>query len=402
MNIPTRRKRIRKRLQNLDEIQTRQERCFACRRPRNVCHCELIPEIKNKTHIIIAQHFGERSHPFNTARIVRQALTNSTYFSDYPENICRNSHSIPIGTGLLYPSKFATDLANVSVQERPRQLLVLDGTWNHAKQMYRSWPLLQQLPHFKLSPDAPGNYRIRLEPNEYSLSTLEAVVAALKHLEPGIMGLDDLVGVFETMVDRQLAHPLANYSGSSKTRPHKINVPSKIKDPESNLVVAYGEAEPLRRGSPKKSNRPPVFWVAKRINTGEIFQHAIQTDRPITDELLSYFQLKRSNFEKSVNTAQFRRMWNRFARPNDTLVVYNQNALKLLASTGIYHKDCINIRSIDLGPTNRNLTLEQYFCKHSIKRCEPQFPGRPGRRLANLITLIRYFQNQVNNGNDAT
>ena len=37
------------------------------------CFCEAIPQIDNRTDVLILQHVGERFHPFNTARIVQKS-----------------------------------------------------------------------------------------------------------------------------------------------------------------------------------------------------------------------------------------------------------------------------------------------------------------------------------------
>ena len=151
-------------------------------RPKKVCHCDLIPSVDNKTEIVIAQHIRERGHPFNTARIVADALVNSQIVVDYAENFCRHSNLIDEDTGILFPSQNALDLCHVEKELLPKRLLLLDGTWNQAKRMYRKWPAIHSLRHYKISPPNPGQYRIRLEPDDSSLSTIEATVMALKSL----------------------------------------------------------------------------------------------------------------------------------------------------------------------------------------------------------------------------
>ena len=109
--------------------------------------------------------------------------------------------------GVLYPGTDATLLGELPEDQRPDQLLILDGTWHHAKTMMRDIPLLQSLPHYRLAPAEPSCYRIRREPNPLALSTVEATIAALRVLEPDTPGLDRLLAAFVAMIDHQLGHP---------------------------------------------------------------------------------------------------------------------------------------------------------------------------------------------------
>ncbi|MGC3971349.1 MAG: tRNA-uridine aminocarboxypropyltransferase [Pirellulales bacterium] len=181
-------------------------RCFHCFRPRNDCYCATVPTVANRTPVLLVQHRRERRHPFNTARIVRMALENAEAVVG---DVARIAASLVLrpGAGLLYPGDDAKPLGNLAPHELPRQLVVLDGTWHHTKTMLRDIPALARLPRHALSPTEGSRYRIRREPTAAALSTLEAVVDALRVLEPETAGLDELLAAFVGMIDRQLLHP---------------------------------------------------------------------------------------------------------------------------------------------------------------------------------------------------
>ena len=162
-------------------------RCYRCYRPQTICFCKHIPTINNQTHVLILQHMRERFHPFNTARICKQALVNSTLLADHNAELGEKLASFPLqkDVGLLYPSPNGRLLSDLAPDDRPKQLVVIDGTWHHAKTLVRDIPALAELPRFQILPAQPGRYRIRKEPDATSLSTLEAIVAALDALEPG-------------------------------------------------------------------------------------------------------------------------------------------------------------------------------------------------------------------------
>jgi DTW domain-containing protein YfiP len=179
-------------------------RCYGCFRPAAQCICGAIPRIENRTDVLILQHRRERFHRFNTARIVHRALRHSQLLIDRVPGIARRLELKP-GAGLLYPSPAARLISEVPPEERPRQLVIVDGTWHQAKTLVRDIPALQRLPQYRLDPAAPSRFRIRREPHASALSTVEATVAALRVLEPETAGLDGLLAAFEAMVEAQLA-----------------------------------------------------------------------------------------------------------------------------------------------------------------------------------------------------
>ena len=109
------------------------------------------------------------------------------------------------GAALLFPGPSAIDLAELPPDQRPDPLVVVDGTWPNARRIVRLNPWLSELPRVALSPSAPGNYRIRQARRpEVQLSTVEAIVAALRLLEPDNEEPLQLLQAFDTMIDRQI------------------------------------------------------------------------------------------------------------------------------------------------------------------------------------------------------
>ena len=79
-------------------------------------------------------------------------------------------------------------------------------SWFHAKKIYNAHHWLRELPHVRLTPSDPSRYRIRPEPDERYVATVEALVYALRIIEPQTRGLDGLLRSFSVMVDRQAAY----------------------------------------------------------------------------------------------------------------------------------------------------------------------------------------------------
>jgi hypothetical protein len=181
--------------------------CYRCFRPRVTCICDSIEPVANRTGVVILQHPRERFHPIGTARIAALGLENVRVEICPPwKDGGALRSSLPPATALLYPVSGARELAALAAEERPRNLIVLDGTWFLAKKIYDAHPWLHELPHVALSAGEPSAYRIRRQPKDGYVATLEAIVCALGILEPATLGLDRLSRAFSAMIARQAAY----------------------------------------------------------------------------------------------------------------------------------------------------------------------------------------------------
>jgi DTW domain-containing protein YfiP len=170
------------------------------------CLCASVERVANRTGLIVLQHPHERFHPIGSARIATLGFETIRVepcapWSDHAAVGAR----LPEGAALLYPAAGARALEALPAAEHPRHLVVLDGTWSHAKKIYDAHEWLRRLPHVRLAPRLPSRYRIRRQPKRDCLATLEAIVVALRILEPETTGLDRLLGCFAAMIDRQAA-----------------------------------------------------------------------------------------------------------------------------------------------------------------------------------------------------
>ncbi|KAM0832547.1 hypothetical protein ACQ4PT_064839 [Festuca glaucescens] len=109
------------------------------------------------------------------------------------------SITIPPHSALLFPCQRAVSIDASDCQVK--HLIVLDGTWAKAQRMYHENPWLQLLPHVMLDSDRVSLYsEVRHEPKAGCLSTIESIVVAMKKLGEDEEGLDDVLGVFESMI----------------------------------------------------------------------------------------------------------------------------------------------------------------------------------------------------------
>jgi DTW domain-containing protein YfiP len=348
--------------------------------------------------VLILQHRRERFHPFNTARIVHQSLERCRLLVDHTRELARQFAAIALSkhVGLLYPGNEAPLLAELPPSERPDQLVVLDGTWHHAKSLLRDIPDLQTLPRYRLAPTSPGRYRIRREPNEHALSTLEATVAALSALEPETLGLDRLSRAFDQMIDGQIRRSKSNWRQNRRRRRGASNVPRCLLGELSNIVVAYAEHQ--RGGSRTHGrsckNAAPIYWVAERLESGETFRCAIESAPIHDDEFLARLRLSAEEFYHAVPLDTFRERWKAFLRPHDRVAVYHPSTARLLNNIEADFVPWLILKSINFDPEGGRGTLDQFLRLRGIET-QPSSDSRASERLANAIALIQYLNSPI-------
>jgi DTW domain-containing protein YfiP len=221
--------------------------CYRCDKPMSTCVCARIPRVFNTTQVLVLQHPRERAHPIGTARFAKLGLAYSRVEVAWDAAAIEDEPPawLPPGAALLYPSPSAADLSTMAADELPQSLVVLDGTWHTARSLFRDKRWLQRLPQVRLSPTAPSRYRIRREPQEDYVSTIEAIVQALEVIEPKTQGFPELLAAFDSMIDDQLAH-IARRTGprrDRKRRPlHERRTPRALIEAFDNLVVTYVES----------------------------------------------------------------------------------------------------------------------------------------------------------------
>jgi DTW domain-containing protein YfiP len=190
-----------------DGIRVERAFCYRCHKAAVVCLCDRIRVVSNRTGILIFQHPRERFHALGTARIAQLGLERCRVLEARGSSggIAR-AFDPPPRTGVLYPGAGSIPLEGVRREELPEHLVVLDGTWAHAHALYRDNAWLRELPHYELSPAEPSRYRVRREPKERCVSTIESIVCALQIIEPESEGLSHLLRVFDSMIDDQIRY----------------------------------------------------------------------------------------------------------------------------------------------------------------------------------------------------
>src|SRR4051812_15087994 len=180
--------------------------CPHCLKPLPLCICDSVIEIENRISVLILQHPQEQDRALGTAPLTALHFTNAVVkiglsWPSLSKALGRPVHD-PSRWAVLYlgsakASELDTDAEIVAIdrkgemEEGQRAILkqiegivLLDGTWSQAKALWwrNAWMLKCQ--RVILGPKQPSRYgRLRKEPREDGLSTIEAAGLLLSALE---------------------------------------------------------------------------------------------------------------------------------------------------------------------------------------------------------------------------
>jgi DTW domain-containing protein YfiP len=329
--------------------------CYHCFRPTAVCYCDAVQPIEHRTRVVIVQHPREEFHPLNTARVAERCLTRAEVLrGDVPDlDAAFRRLKLPERTALLYPSRDAVDVGELAPSERPECIVVIDGTWNQARVLNRRMAALAALPRVRFTPPSPSEYRIRREPHDDYLSTVESIALMLERLEPEGFDVERLRGTFRTMIDRNVeARSQSTAAPRQKSpRPERpFPLPEALLAPAEGIVVVYAEGAPDPDG---KLGKHPFIVCAGRLAGGEALQAVLASPFRPHQIAREAHALTVGDLEGALTSDAFRERFEKLCRPGDVVVAWNDSSLAVL-------EDALGCRSSALGVTQ--LSLKSVYC----------------------------------------
>ncbi|MDZ4695107.1 MAG: tRNA-uridine aminocarboxypropyltransferase [Deltaproteobacteria bacterium] len=192
----------------LSRRDNQEARCSLCQMHKTLCVCSLVPRLVTRTRLNLLVHYREARKPTNTGQLAARCVVGSTIgiVGDRARPLAFPLvHEGEQGI-VLFPAEDAVPIETFATGPRPIVLIVPDGNWRQASKMRQRIPGLDALPSVILPERHPSEYRLRAEPREGGLATIEAVAHALRILEgdEGPAVADAMLRVFRVMVDRTL------------------------------------------------------------------------------------------------------------------------------------------------------------------------------------------------------
>jgi DTW domain-containing protein YfiP len=369
------------------------ETCTRCRRPESVCLCSAIVSVANRTPVTIVQHMRERHHPFNTARIAELALDQCDLVIAWDGEVA--DPEFARGTALLYPGPDAIDLGSLAPAERPKRLVVLDGTWPHAKGMYKRHAWLRALPTVSLSPTKPSAYAIRREPAEHCLSSVESIAAALALIEPDNVSIPNVLTGFHALVSSQVNRDRSGDASPRRVKRNRLAQAEQLRQRAAHVVVVYAETTPPK-GHARADDRDVLQLTAVRIATGETFD-ALGQVRVMPDERqMARIGLSEEAVRDALDAASMAATWAEFVRPTDLFVAWSFSTVEAaLARMGAPQR-VMRLKSV-YGNVRRDARgrADEMVAREGLRIPVLAVRGRAADRLANAVALARWLAEQA-------
>jgi DTW domain-containing protein YfiP len=183
-------------------------RCADCRLHATLCICALVPRLRTRTRLVVLVHYREARKPSNTGQLAARCVERSSVeiFGKRGQVLAPPVIGDDEAPLLLFPDDDAVPIAQHAASDKPVALLVPDGNWRQASKVRRRVPGFAAIPCVTLPEAGPTEYRLRAEPRDGGLATLEAVARALGILEgdAGPRTEHAMLAVFRVMVERTL------------------------------------------------------------------------------------------------------------------------------------------------------------------------------------------------------
>lgn len=182
--------------------------CYKCFRPESYCVCNLVKPFNAHTNFLILQHPHERRKYHSSTKIVLSAIQNSRLLRGITFNPDEVMNLIPNQTPyILYPSKDAIDCKEVAL-DKNSTVIVIDGTWIEARKLMFRNPFLRALPKLTFKETIRSQYKIRRQPKDNCLSTLECIGHLLLQTASAeeVKNYKSLLIGFDQMVETQLKY----------------------------------------------------------------------------------------------------------------------------------------------------------------------------------------------------
>lgn len=334
--------------------------------------CAALRPMESRTRVVFLQHPREARMPVSTCRLAHLSLPNSEmHVGMRPEGSPHlEALASEPGTMLLFPGPGAVDVNDLPAP--PRTLLVVDGTWINARKAVERSPLLSALPRVGFTPSKPGNYRIRKEPAEHCLSTIEAVAYVLEALEAAPGRFTPILGSFERMVDLQLEY-IAERPKTRAERPpkpmteHRATL-ERLRTRTERLLLVYAGGNTWSAASgPAELLR----WVAVRPATGERFESVLRRPPLVEGEELGAALAR----------------WYQFVSPDDVVCTWGKFATDLLRAEGIGAGEHLDLKRLAAGLVNARLGGVEHLAAR-LGATLPEGDDRAGRMLVALDRVV--------------
>ncbi|OHD76987.1 MAG: hypothetical protein A2023_03365, partial [Sulfuricurvum sp. GWF2_44_89] len=191
----------------MNELEESRKKCYQCYRPLSSCMCRYVKPIETRTKFIILMHPKEFKKTKNgTGRLTHLSLPNSELYIDIDFSDHRAINALIDDDNnlcyVLYPGKNSLNLNQQKIEAEGKQVVIfiIDSTWPCSVKMLRLSKNIQNLPKVSFTHSKSSQFRIKEQPKEFCLSTIESTLSILELLNE--QGAEEIAqGSFEHFLD---------------------------------------------------------------------------------------------------------------------------------------------------------------------------------------------------------
>ncbi|CNI26430.1 DTW domain-containing protein [Yersinia aldovae] len=200
-------------------------RCQGCLLTERFCLCDTIKPQPANSRFCLIMFDTEPLKPSNTGRLIADILPDTQAFlwarTEVEPALLTAIRDPSRQPYVVFPEKYAEPerqvLNQLPISNKPPLFILLDGTWNEAKKMFRKSPYLAGLPMLSLNVTGTSDYRLREAPRPEQHCTVE-IAAALLQQAGDIQAADGLTAHFHYFRQQYLAgkphHPVGRVTAS--------------------------------------------------------------------------------------------------------------------------------------------------------------------------------------------
>ncbi len=317
------------------------ETCLRCRRPRSTCWCSGLVPVPTLTRVVLLQHPREAKVAIGTARIARLGLQNA----ELHEGVSFDAHprllelAATPGVALLFPGPGAVHPSALP-GGLPHTVIVVDGTWAQAKKVLVTNKVLQSFPRIGLDRGRPSDYRIRKEPAEHCLATIEATVELLASIEGDRARFAPMLAAFTRMVDTQIARAATRVeprrTRRRRVRERKVaSVGTRLAAVRERVVLVHVEVNAHGRDAGVEGQPELVQLCAERLSDGARLQRLVRPRRPLAAMVTVRTGLEEAALRGGVEVTEALAALRAFAGEAPVFVGWSSFAPDVLASEGL-------------------------------------------------------------------
>lgn len=162
-------------------------RCQSCLLPKRNCLCGQIPAQLANSRFCLIMFDTEPLKPSNTGRLIADILPDTQAFmwsrTEVDPQLLAAIADPTRQPYVVFPASFADAsrqvFTEIPANSKPPLFIMLDGTWNEARKMFRKSPYLDGFPVFSLDVSARSSYVLRESPRDDQHCTVEVAAALL-------------------------------------------------------------------------------------------------------------------------------------------------------------------------------------------------------------------------------